>query len=227
MTYLELCQKMIRDLGLQNTISSVSAQTGMNKKVADWVADADEYIQSLWIDWNFLWAQHSENTIAGTRLITAPSDLSAWDNNSIYLDYTSDDWQQLHKLDYLEWRSAYRQGTQTNDTPDRFVQLPNKNINLEPAPDKVYSFTGDYWKAVTRMSANATVSAIPARFHRIILARAKIYYAEHDEFPTVFELASKEYKELLNDLEAAELPGKSINLRKSSSPGEELQVVVE
>jgi len=226
MTYLQLCQKMVQDLGLQNTISSVLSQIGMSKKIVDWVADADEYIQSLWIDWNFLWTQHSVSTIASTRLITAPSDFSAWDNNSIFLDYTTEDWQQLHKLDYLEWRTTYGNGTQEDDQPDRFVQLPNHNLYLEPAPDKVYTFTGDYWKVVTRMAANATVSAIPARFHRIILAQAKIYYAEHDEFPTVYELASKEYAGLLKDLQAAELPGRK-QLRKSTSPGETMQVVPE
>ena len=227
MTYLEMCQKLVRDLGLQNTISSVADQTGMDKKIVDWIADADEYIQSLWIDWNFLWSEFAVNTIADTILITAPSDFGNWDKESFYIDYTTDDWVKLYYLDYLEWRFTYGTGVQVSDEPNRFVLLPNHNINLEPIPDKVYALTANYWKTPTRMTANASTSLIPVRFQRIILVQAKIYYSEHDEFPTVYELATKEYAALLKDLEAAELPGKSENLRKSSSPGQELVVVPE
>lgn len=209
MTYLQLCQKMIRDLGLQNTLNSVADQTGMNRKIVDWVADADEHIQSLWFDWDFLWSQVSTTTSVGTRQINKPSDLGTWDKEALYLDYTSDDYIHLTELDYRTWRQNYRNGTQSNDEPSQFIILPNKNIYLEPAPDGEYLFTADYWKTPTRMSVNGDTSPIPDRFERIILAKAKIYWAEHEEFGTVFDLANAEYKDLLSRLEATELPNKT------------------
>jgi len=224
MTYLELCQKMVRDLGLQNTVASVAEQTGMAAKIVDWVADADEYIQSLWQDWRFLWSQHSVSTIASTREVTAPTDLGTWDKDSLYLNYTSDDYVHLDELDYLEWRSLYRQGTQTDDEPSQFVVLPNNNIYLEPAPDGVYTLTADYWKVPVRLTANNSKSPIPDRFERIILAQAKIYYSEHDEFPTVYELATAEFAKIYAQLKSAELPGGFQNLRKSSNPGHNMWV---
>ena len=225
MTYLEMCQKMIRDLGLQNAVNSVESQTGMSAKIVDWVADADVAIQSLWQDWNFLWKQSSVETISSTREVSAPSDLGSYDLNSFYLDYTTDDYTHLQRLDYKEWRELYRQGTQTNDEPNHFVLLPNNNIYLEPAPDKVYTLTCDYWKVPTRMTVNTSLSAIPVRFQRIILALAKIYYAEHEEFPTVFELATKEYNGLLQLLKSAELPGEAAALKKSQNFDYDLTVV--
>jgi len=187
----------------------------MSKKIVDWVADADEYIQSLWTDWDFLWALFSASTTSGTREVAAPSTLGTWDLKSFYLDYTTDDYTHLNYIDYVEWRELYRQGTQTNDKPDQFTITPNHNIYLESIPDATYTITADYWAAPTRLAANADTSPIPDRFERIILARAKIYYSEHDEFPAVYELATAEYNKLLGDLEAAELPGKSKALRRS------------
>lgn len=215
MTYLEMCQKLVRDLGLQDSVESVTDQVNMPQKIVDWIADADEYIQSLWRDWNFLWAQHSVATVVGTRQISKPSDWGAWDKDSMYLNYSSDEYIKLHEIDYLDWRRSYGPGVQENDEPHGFVILPNNNIYLEPAPDAVYTFSADYWKTVTRMSANTSTSAIPEKFQRIILAQAKIYYAEHEEFPTVFELANIEFAKLYKDLMAAELPGDRDKMRIS------------
>lgn len=209
MTYLQLCQKMIRDLGLQNTITNVEDQTGMNKKIVDWVADADEHIQSLWFDWDFLWSQIAETTTIGSRQINKPSDFGTYDLDSFYLDYTSDDYIHLTELDYRVWRRDFGPGAQANDKPGQFVILPSKHIYLDPAPDAEYAFTAYYWKSPTRMAENDDTSPIPGRFERIILAQAKIYWAEHEEFGSVFELATEEKKDLLGRLEAAELPNKA------------------
>lgn len=206
-TYLQLCQKMIRDLGLSNTISTVVGQTGMNQKIVDWVADADENIQTLYLDWNFLWSQHSETTSSGTREYNKPSNFAVWDLDSFYLDYTTAQWIELERMDYNVWRREYRQGTHTNDTPANFIITPKHNIYLEPIPQKAYALTADYWAAPTRMTLDASTSPIPTRFERIIIAQAKVYYAEHSEFAVVYESAFGEYSRLLKQLEFAEGPG--------------------
>lgn len=224
MTYLELCQKMVRDLGLQDTVGAVTGQLGMSAKIVDWIADADVYIQSLWHDWNFLWSQYSGSTIAGVREVAAPSDLGTWNRETFYLNYTSDDNIKLMVLEYKDWLNMYRQGTQTNGEPHSAVILPDDRIYFEPIPDAVYTFTADYWKTPTRMTANTSLSPIPARFHRIIIARAKIYYAEHDEFTNVYELAVAEFGDLLIQLQSAELPGHFHNLKNSRINGADMVV---
>lgn len=207
--YLQLCQKMTRDLGMSTTIAAVTDQTGMAQKIVEWVADADEFVQSLYSDWNFLWTQHSTSTIVGTRAYSAPADLGEWDKDSFYLDYTSDSYVKLSFIDYLTWRRSYRQGTHSNIKPSSFVIAPDKSVYLEGIPDAVYTLTADYWASPTRMTGNTSTSPIPTRYERIIIARAKIYYAEHEEFPNVFELATNEYDALLKQLESAELPGRA------------------
>lgn len=206
-TYLALCQKMIRDLGMSNTISTVVNQTGMNQKIVDWIADADEDIQTKYTDWNFLWSSHSVNTVASTREYIAPAALGEWDRSSFYLNYTLDSYQHLSEIDYIAWRDTYGPGTHTNSKPDSFIITPAGNIYLEPIPDDTYALTANYWATPTRFSNNTDTSAIPTRFERAILARAKIYYAEHEEFINVYELAKAEFDDVMLKLEAAELPG--------------------
>lgn len=213
-SFLQLCKKMCRDLGLKNVVQSVENQTGMNQKIVDWIADADEEIQTLWVDWNFLWTSFSTDTVVGQLSYSPPSDIGTWDMESFYLDYSTDDYTKLNNLGYLEWRSIHRQGTQTNDAPNSFVLAPDGDIYLNPKPNAIQTLTADYWKAPTRMTLNTDTSDIPERFERIIISRAKIYYAEHEEFPTVFELATREFQGLLMRLESAELPDKT-SMRKS------------
>jgi len=198
----------------------------MNKKFVDWIADADEYIQGLWFDWNFLWDQHSANTVSGTREYAKPSDLGSWDRDSFYLDYTDDDAVHLKETSYPVWRAKHRQGTQTNDTPGKFIITPEGNIYLHAIPDAVYVFTADYWRTPTRMTVDASTSDIPTRYERIIIDRAKTYYAEHEEFPVVMESASREYDSLLDRLEGAELPGKT-HMKWKSQNNSDLRIVVE
>ena len=150
MTYLEFCQKMVRDLGLQNSITTVAGQTGMNQKIVDWVADADAEIQTIWSDWNFLWSQYEDTCIVGQLEYTKPFDLGTWDIDSFYLDHDTDDYVHLSMLDYRTWRQVYRQGTQTNDEPNLFVVTPANNIYLEPRPNAEYTLTADYWRSPPR-----------------------------------------------------------------------------
>ena len=207
-TYLELCQKVRQEVGVTGTgPTAVTSQTGMLQKIVNWVADADVEIQSRWFDWRFLWKQFSDSTIVGTKDVSAPSDLGTWDEDSFYLDYTASTYRKMAVMDYRSWRDNYRNGTKTNAKPGWIIVRPDDAIILEPPPDAVYTLTADYWKAPTRMSANTSTTPIPTNYERIIVARAKIYYAEHENAPEVLIGATTEYNDLLDKMEAKYLDG--------------------
>jgi len=208
-TYLTLCQRMKKECGIEgseNAPTSVLNQTGMLKKVVQWIADADEYILSQWLDWGFMLEEFSESTVAGTKDITAPSDLGSWDTESFYLNYTSDEYVHLYVRDYFIWRNGDRLGTQTNDEPEYVIIKPDKSLILHPPPDAVYTLTADYYKIATRMSADASTSPIPSRFDRLIIAQAKIYWATHEDAPEELQMAVAERDELMHRLESLYLP---------------------
>jgi hypothetical protein len=210
MNFLELAQTVRQEVGISGTgPSTVVGQEGQLKVIVDFVAEADYQIQSLWHDWDFLWSQYSSTLSTGTRepAVGKPTDFSNWDMRSFYLDYTSDDSTNLAPLSYVDWRADYRQGTATNSTPTYVVIQPDNNAIVDPPPDKAYTITADYWKTPTRMTANTDESAIPTQYHRIIVARAKSFWAEREEAPEILVASSAEYQDLLDKLESQSLPG--------------------
>lgn len=207
-TYLALTQQLRQELGVYGTgPSAVAAQTGMYAKLVEWVADADEDICSKYLDWGFLWGQHSANTVADQKDYSVPSDFGMWDEDSFYLDYTASTYKKLEFMDYFAWRKNYRNGTQTSSKSDFVIIRPDKALILHPAPDAVYSLTADYYKTATRMTVDASTSQIPTKFDRLIIARAKMYYAEHENAPEVMQAAISEYTDLMGRLESLYLPG--------------------
>ena len=207
-TFLELAQRLRLEVGVTGSgPASVTGQSGMLQKLVNWIADADVEIQSRHQDWEFLWSEFSGNTIASTKDITKPSDFGYWIADTFFVDYTTDDYVHLDQMTYKDWKLYYGPGTQDESSPTHFVVKPNDNIILHPVPDGVYALTAEYYKAPTRMTANTSTSDIPERFVRAIITRAKIYYAEHENAPEIMAEASREFMELLGQLEASYLPG--------------------
>ena len=206
-TYLELCVKAQRDCHVQGSdLSSVTGQVGMLANIVRWVADADEFIQSKHIDWNFLWSQWSTPTIAGTKNYVAPTDIGQWDYESFYLDQTANSYQHLTVVDYKEWRKTYRNGTQSNAKPVKLTVQPDKSISLYPVPDSAYSLTADYFKRPTRLSSNTNTSDIPEQFEQTIIELVKARYAEDQGSEVLLLNANAELAYWIEQLEKSELP---------------------
>lgn len=216
--YLSLCVKLRQEVGVAGTgPTTVTGQTGMFKKIVDWVADADVDIQTKYLDWGFLLGEHSVSTISGVKDYAKPSDFCLWDYESFYIDRTEDTYKNLIQMDYVEWRRSHRNGTKTNSQPSWFIIKPDKDIILESPPDGVYALTADYYKTPTRMTANTSTSLIPTKFDRLIIARAKIYYAEHENATEVMQGALTEYADLMGRLESLYLPGQEARTRAGNN----------
>lgn len=207
MTFLALVQQFYREMGYSGVVpTTVVSQTSQKRKAVDWIAEAEYLINTRWADWMYLWTQWSQGTTSGTANYSAPSDIGTWDKESFYLNYTADTYQQLTYIPYKEWREDWRQGTKTNTLPDQFTILPDKSITLEAPPDDSYTLTADYWKSPTKMTTDTETSPIPDRFERIIIVRAKLIHAEHFGDMPLYQQALLEYNELLDRLEADQLP---------------------
>lgn len=217
MTFLSSVQQFYREMGYSGAVpSTVVGQTSQKRKAVDWVAEAAYLIDSRWFDWDYMWAQHSVATAPGTANYSAPSDLGTWDTESFYLNYSANTHQHLDYIPYKQWRKEYRQGTKTNALPDMFTVLPDKTVTLEAPPDAVYTLTADYWKEPTKMTADADTPAMPDKFERIIVVRAKVLHAEHFGDQGLMQVALGEYAELLDRLEADQLPDRHDRLSESA-----------
>jgi len=223
-TYLVLCQDMARDVGIPGTGPSSVTSTSLSEEenaVVRYIANADQDVQSRWFDWDFLWSEASITAISGTSTLTSsnsgfPSALGNWKLDSLVWDKTSDSYQILEYMEWNSYREMYKYGTVDSDVPEVYSIKPNNDLDLYPTPDSATVISAEYWATPTVLAADADISAIPPRFHKIIIARAKMYYAENEDAPEVMAGAVAEFEDLLDKLEADQLPSQK-NRRFSSA----------
>ena len=207
-TYLQLCQDMAREVGIPGTgPSSVTPTAEEEKDIVRQIKDADLDIQRRWFNWDYLWSEASITPSAGTSTITSPTDLAQWNIDSVVFDPTSDDYQVLEYMSWKQYKDEYKYGTVDSGTPEVFSVKPDNVIDLYPTPDTATVVKAEYWKTPTELSSDSDVSAVPSRFHRIIVCRAKIYYAEQNDAPEILSASVAEFTDLLDKLESDQLPG--------------------
>ena len=209
-TYLELCQNMARDIGIPGTGPSDVAASDLSEEenaVVRYIKQADVDIQSRWFNWNFLWTEVTFTPVADTSTLTSPSDIGNWKLDSFVFSKGTDAYQELEYMDWDDYNLEYKLGVITSATPEVFSVKPDNVIDLYPTPDATTAISASYWKTPTEMSVDASESPIPSRFHKIITARAKIYYAEAEDAPEILAGALAEFEDLLDKLEADQLSG--------------------
>lgn len=208
-TFLQLCQTVRQECGLSGTGPvAVSGQSGMDAKVVSWTREAIVEVEGLWNDWDFLWSQFSTSTSIGEDDVAAPANIGMWDKDSFYLDQSLATYKKLTPVEYTKWRNTMRNGVIVNQTPDFVIVLPDQNLKLHNPPAAVHTLTADYWKKPARLTANSETASIPEEYERIIIARAKMSYAEHDGVMDILGPSQIEFDVLLDKLEGKYLPSK-------------------
>jgi hypothetical protein len=201
-TYLELVQALWVETGSGGPKpAAVDSVTGEAERLVTWIALADKHIQSDYIDWKFLWKQGSFNTVASTRDYALPADLSIIDKDTVRIDG-----DELRFMNYLDFKSEYVDASEGR--PWRAIQLPNRQLRLDPTPGDAYAITFDYFqKPVAMTVANDSQSIIPSEFHEAILGKAIMYYAEYENAPEQMAKGQALYDHHYSNLTARELPG--------------------
>lgn len=216
-TFLELCVALAREVGVpESGPTTVVAQTGELEKIVRYIQDADMDIKRRYIDWKFLWlVDFSVSLTTNDQTVTSstsgwPTSLGTWNPDAFVLDATADTFQELTYIDYDLWRRRYSYGTHNADTPQLVTIKPDKSLALYPKADGAYTLTGEYWKKAVKMTANSDTSDIPAEFRRLIVVRAKLLYAEHEDAPEISQGAGAEHDDLLDQMIAQYAPDQEV-----------------
>jgi len=209
-TYLVLCQNMARDIGIPGTGPDDVTSTSLSEEenaVVRYVKQADLDIQSRWFNWDFLWTEASITPVIGTSTLTSPSDVGNWKLDAIVFSKATNSYQELEYMDWDDYNLEYKMGVVESGTPEVFSVKPDNVIDVYPTPDATTAISVAYWATPTELAADADISAIPPRLHKIITSRAKIYYAENEDAPEILSGALAEFEDLLDKLESDQLPG--------------------
>lgn len=217
MNLLSIAQRLRQESGgiSGNGPTTTVSQLGEMKSVVDWCLSAYEDIQNLHTDWAFLCTDLTFSTVANTSTYSAPTvgapEYGEWIQDSFRSYLTSGGVggeQYMRWMSWPEFRDTYLIGSTrvTTGQPLYIAQKPDTSLVVWPTPNAVYTINGEYYKRAQTMKVDADIPIIPAKYHMIIVWRALMFYAGQANAPEMYAVGEREYKRLLNQLRASQLP---------------------
>ncbi len=225
MNYLQLCQNYVAELGIAGGTgpSDVTGQLGELNNVTRWVRDAALAIDNLWLDWKYLWVQYTGSALVNDTSLPAPANavlVRLWDLKRFRFRATgsSDQWQAIDYVTRDQMMRQYDPDNAIPSAPQVFTIMPDNSIMLSAPLNAGYDFKGEFWRRPVALAAKTDVPMIPAEFHRVILARAAVFYGNREDAPEVIQGMEAEYMDGLDKLQSDQL--ESFSLRRTSTDRE-------
>jgi len=154
-------------------------------------------------------ATYTAETFAGTEkafvqdyeFLVADS-IQAFDHNQFYYYQTSLGANNRCRLKYCEFEEFKRKyyDYSVTDAPAAITITPNKRLRVYPAPDTVYTLQGEAFSTPQILAVNADTPSMPANFHNMIVWKALLDYAGHEEAGSPFQWAAMRFDEKYNQL---------------------------
>lgn len=224
-TYLELCQFTREECRIPGSSvpSAVTGQTGVLSRICRWVSQSYSEIQNRRPSWRWLRHEFTVDTVESTSSYAygdcTDSDTSSaitrfrrWRINDLddplkcYLTDTgvgAEYW-----LSYIPWnhfQAIYRLGTQTDSNPSHCSIDPQNNLVIGPAPNDVYTLTGNYVRAAQVLAADGDEPEMPEDFHYLIVYMAMQKYGLTEGAAEILTRGQTEGNKLMRQLELDQL----------------------
>ncbi len=188
MTFLELCQAVVDEVGLSGEILSVNNQRGDFGRIVRFVRSATEQLEGRWINYRFLRRRYTFTTSVGINTYSPPANLDVrqWDLERMYVDNIN-----IQAC----FADSYIRDPITEDFdgyPTMIIVEPNNDLRLFGRPDIEYTIVADFFRRPTRLVANTDTPRMPDQFQRAIVADAIRRYANYDEGPELYQQAIEE-----------------------------------
>ncbi len=206
MNYLELCQRVAADGGISTSApASVLNQSGILSLIVHWVRQADKEIQLHRKDWRFLWGEANKTLIkdVGTYTKTDLNIPTAHDISVVTMGATALTVGEYQ--DYVYHIASKSLHTQKG-TPTHMFVKPNDTVVFFPIPASPHSIHIEYYSRPVELQTNTDVSVIPGEYHEAIVARALMFFADHQEDNYLYQKKSLDYKQWLNHLAGTQAP---------------------
>jgi len=138
---------------------------------------------------------------ASTTHITLDND----DSNNLDVDFVKISEnivpKKLTYITYDDYRRRFLSTAQTNNsdhygTPDYVFKTQDDKFGLYRVPDSDgYTINYEYWKTHSDLSGSTDTPDIPARFHDVVVARAKYYIYNLRSDPQFTQFADRDFRE--------------------------------
>jgi hypothetical protein len=224
-TFLELCALLATRSGAIGTApAAVTGQTGRQAKCVDWIMNAWTLIQNANPNWRWMQGEISAVALTINDMSYSGSDLGVAtrfaafkgdrpDGGILYRPWTiydnsigQSDEVPLREIAYPIWRTKYDRGSHDAQRPTEYALAPDGTIRFGPKPDAAYRVRGEYVKTPQVLAANGDTPEMPAQHHDLIVWRAIMLIAGHDESDPAYQQASAKYGEGMLNLMRDQLP---------------------
>ena len=203
MNRLQLCARLRSEAGLGGSgPTATTGQTGEMLQVVEWIDEAWNRIQSS-RNWEFLWEASTVVVTAGTNVTTGTIPASR------YIKHATTDSSGV-ELAYLPWddfRRVYPTALIATGNPSVWTIRPDKAFVTNAKPTSNTTYSVERYKNPTAMAADAdTPTGLYSEHHMVIVWRALMLYAGHDEAGEQFKRAESEYRKVLSAMGVNEKP---------------------
>jgi len=199
MTYLELCNAVLRELN-EVEITNVTSTRGIQTAVADFVNKAQRDIINSEVEWPFTVQNESDTTVDGQRLYDFESDAKTLKWGTFTVQETASlPEKRLSYISYDEYLDLYHESDTNPDgsaegLPEYVYHTPDNKYGLSPTPDKsTYTIRYAYYATNADLAVNADTPVVPDRFHDVIINRAKYYAYLLRSDPQAAQFADRDY----------------------------------
>jgi hypothetical protein len=181
--------------------SATTGQTGEMLQVVNWVDDAWQRIQSS-RNWDWLWEASTVTILATTNTTAGSIPASRYikdgctDSNGVEYAY----------VPWLQFRREYPTALIAAGAPSVWTIRPDKAFTVNAKPTTNKTFNVERYKNPTAMTADGDTPALPTEHHMLIVWRAVMLYAGHDEANVLYNHAQAEYRKVLSAMGATDSP---------------------
>ena len=212
MNFLDLCRELRQESGLSGDgPSAVTGQSGMSKKIVDWINSSVYDLESYRDNWAWMWRTGSITTTVGQQSYDLPSlgfDANKIVAESLSIERTGEP-NTITQFELVSW-DIYREKTAfrtANPGQPVFCALaPNDYLYVDTLPDRSYTIKFAWYRKPAYLSTNTDIPTIPVQFHRILVEMGLMKYAAHDGATETYQASNKEYMKWLRRMEASQLP---------------------
>ena len=223
MNFLALVQRLHLETGSSGTApQAVTGNTNQNAQLVTWTKDAWLQIQSA-RRWDFLRRTKTVVLTPGldtyaiaTNLAGTPgfawTDLQDVDKDNIVVTKPNLTKYRLELLEFREFSERFDLAPVTLTVPNYMAVVPGFKMQFYPVPDLAYSIRFVYYAIpqtlilpddIPYMSDTAITQDAN---HMIIVWKALMYYADHNNIPDFKQAAMMKYDQILQRLQWREMP---------------------
>lgn len=217
-TNLELVQALVTELGIgganqgATVPATVLGQTGQLWNAVNWIKQANNNINVMWTDWQYLAVEYSETLTVGSTAVPSHSGtevVKKWDRGSFWIDKET---TSAGPLAWMLWE-AFRRDVlpgptpSSNSKPSVITQKRDNSLLLNVAPATAHTLTAEFYKRPALLTQDTDEPEMPEEFHRIIVCEAAIKYGNKEAAAEIISGMEAEYTYLLDKLQVDQLIG--------------------